>query len=323
MMNIKLNTIGLVFLLATFTLSCLVPDEVAAETSNDGKYLRKSIAVVDFSSRVADFQGGEGFVEMLTNALFQSQRFVVVDRAALWQVLDEQDFAASDRSASALKTALTGKVLPAQLLIIGAITSAATGGAQKTSSSRFSIAGINLGSGKAKASMTVIIRILDSSTGEIVDSVSVEHESESGGSDVSGCVFGVCGASDSADMKYWGKITEEVITKAVKEIIDRTRKIPLKGKLIRADGETIYVNVGERNGAGIGEVFSVYSPGEEMIDPDTGESLGSDMFKVGSIRLVSIQEKFSRASIETGSGFQPGYIVMLAARDSSSWAEPE
>lgn len=311
-----MNINWLVLLLATLMMSFLFSDEVEAQASNDGKHLRKSIAVVDFSSKVANFKGGSGFVEMLTNALFQSNRFVVVDRNALWQVLNEQDFVASDRSASALKTAVTGKVLPAQLLIIGAITDAATEGAQESSSSGINIMGFNLGSSKAKASMTVIMRILDSSTGEVLESVSVEHESESGGANASGCVFGVCGESDSSTSKYWSKITEEVIIKSVQAIIDRTRDIPLKGKLIKAEGETIYINVGARNGVGIDEVYSVYSPGEELIDSDTGESLGSDMFKVGSIRLINIKEKFSRASIVTGSGFQPGYIIMPAAGGS-------
>ena len=89
-------------------LFAFAPVAQAKKSEND-KYLRKSIAVVDFSSRVANFKGGAGFVEMLTNALFQSERFVVVERNSLWQVLDEQDFAASDRSAAALKTAVTGK----------------------------------------------------------------------------------------------------------------------------------------------------------------------------------------------------------------------
>lgn len=320
-MKTQLNMTKAVFLLSAIILGGAICTGAQAKKSKDAEHLRKSIAVVDFSSRVANFKGGSGFVEMLTNALFQSERFVVVDRDALWRVLDEQDFAASDRSASALKTAVTGKVLPAQLLIIGAITDAATEGAQSTSSTGINIKGFRFGGSRAKASMTVIIRILDSSTGEVLESISVEHESKSGGASVSGCVYGVCGGSDSAQGKYWAKITEEVINKAVDQIVDRTRAIPFKGKLIKSEGETIYTNVGARNGVKIGDTYSVYSPGEELIDPDTGESLGSDMFKVGSIRLINVQEKFSRASIETGSGFQPGHIIMPAIDSDSNWAD--
>lgn len=318
----KTSTCSNYLTLALLSLSLVLSTPATAQSPGTGKHLRKSIAVVDFSSRVADFKGGAGFTEMLTNALFQSDRFVVLDRAAIWQVLDEQDFAAGDRTASALQTAVTGKVIPAQLLIIGAITDAATKGAQKTSGSSFSVRGFRLGKNKQKSSMTVIIRILDSSTGEVIESVSIEHESTSGGTDVGGCVFGVCSGTQSAEGKYWAKITEEVIIKAVDEIVARTENIPLRGKLIKSDGDTMFANVGARNGVNIGDIFSVYSPGEELIDPDTGESLGSDMQKVGSIRLISVQEKFSRASVQTGGGFAQGYIIFPAAAGASSWEDP-
>ena len=78
--------------------------------------------------------------------------------------------------------------------------------------------------------------------------------------------------------------------------------------------------MGERNA---GDTFSVYSPGIELIDPDTGESLGSDMSKVGSIRLVNVQEKFSGAVVETGGGFQQGFIIMPSTAAGSSWNEPK
>jgi curli biogenesis system outer membrane secretion channel CsgG len=283
----------------------------------DGKNLRKSIAVVDFSSRISNFEGGAGMVEMLTNALFESDRFVVLDRDALWQVLDEQDFAASDRSANALQTAVKGKVLPAQLLIIGAITEWAPGSTD-SSGGGVSLAGIRFKKSKATARMGVVIRILDSSTAEVLESVSVEGEAEYSASDTGVCFGGACAGGSNMSTQGWAEVTEDVIKKAVKEIVSRTRDIAYRGKLIRIDGETIYTNTGERNGVENGDIFSVFSPGEELVDPDTGESLGSDMYKVGSIRLISVQEKFSRAIVETGSGFQEGHIIMPAT-GRSDW----
>lgn len=284
----------------------------------DGKNLRKSIAVVDFSSRVSNFEGGSGMLEMLTNALFESKRFVVLDRDALWQVLDEQDFAASDRSANALKTAMTGKVIPAQLLIIGAVTEWSPGSTD-SSGGGVSIAGIRFKKNKATARMGVIIRILDSSTAEVLESVSVEGEAEYSASDSGICYEGNCAGGGSMSTQNWAEVTEEVIKKAVKEIVSRTSDIAYRGKLIRIDGETIYTNSGTRNGVENGDIFSVFSPGEELIDPDTGESLGSDMFKVGSIRLINVQEKFSRAVVETGSGFQQGHIILPSSAGGSDW----
>lgn len=283
-----------------------------------GGGLKKSIAVVDFSSRVSNFEGGAGFVEMLTNALHESDKFVVLDRAALWQVLDEQDFAASDRSATALQTAMTGKVLPAQLLIIGAITEWAEG-STNSSGGGFSIGGFRLGGSKASARMGIVVRILDSSTGEVLESVSVEGEGKASSLNSGACYGDTCVGGDSAASETWAEVTEDVIKKAVDEIVDRTRDIPFQGKLIRVDGDTIYANAGARNGTESGDVFSVYSLGQELIDPDTGESLGADMSKVGSIKMVSVQEKFSKAIKVTGGGFRQGQVIKPSSGRGSSW----
>ena len=312
-MSVRYKNTCIVFVIITLLLAGL-----SNALGADGRNLRKSIAVVDFSSRISNFEGGAGMVEMLTNALFESDRFVVLDRAALWQVLDEQDFAASDRSASALQTAMTGKVIPAQLLIIGAITEWAPGSTD-SSGGGISVAGIRFKKSKATARMGVVIRIIDSSTAEVLESVSVEGEAEYTASDSGVCYGGACAGGNNMSTESWAEVTEDVIQKAVKEIVKRTRDIAYRGKLIRIDGETIYANAGERNGAENGDVFTVFSPGVDLIDPDTGESLGSDMYKVGSIRLINVQEKFSRAVVETGGDFQQGHIIIPAAAGGSDW----
>lgn len=282
------------------------------------KGLKKSIAVVDFSSRVSNFEGGSGFVEMLTNALLETDQFVVLDRQALWQVLDEQDFAASDRSANALKTAMTGKVLPAQLLVIGAITEYSEDSTD-SSGGGISLAGFRLNSNKASARMGAVVRILDSSTAEVLESVSVEGEANFSSADTGVCYGDACVGGSTMSTENWAEVAEDVIRQAVDEIIARTEDVPFEGKLIRVTEGTIYANAGDRNGAQNGDVFSVYSVGEELIDPDTGESLGADMFKVGSIKLVGVSEKFSRAVAVTGSNFQQGQVIKPAIGSGSSW----
>jgi curli biogenesis system outer membrane secretion channel CsgG len=284
--------------------------------SADG--LKKSIAVVDFSSRVENFEGGAGFVEMLTNALHESGQFVVLDRQALWQVLDEQDFAASDRSAQALKTAMTGKVLPAQLLVVGAITEYSEGSTD-SSGGGISLAGFKLNRKKASARMGAVVRVMDSSSAEILNSVSVEGEANYSSSDSGVCFGDACVGGNTMATENWSEVAEDVIRQAVEEIVASTKDIPFEGKLIRVQEGTIYANAGERNGAQNGDVFSVYSLGEELIDPDTGESLGSDMFKVGSIKLMGVNEKFSRAVAVTGSNFSAGQVIMPAQGSGSSW----
>jgi hypothetical protein len=85
--------------------------------------------------------------------------------------------------------------------------------------------------------------------------------------------------------------------------------IPFEGKVIKMKGDTVFTNIGKRNGLSQGDSFTVFSPGEEMIDPDTGENLGSDRTEVGKITITSVKDKFSKASILSGASFEKGFIV--------------
>jgi curli biogenesis system outer membrane secretion channel CsgG len=313
-MSLKFNLGTCQWVLGAVAALLLVAVQPVAAQST---HLKKTIAVSEFESRVSNFQGGAGMAEMLTNALIQSKRFVVLERQVINQVLDEQDFAASNRTAKALKSAETGKVIPSQLLIIGTITEYAA--ATKGSGGGLSIMGIRLNKSKSSSHIGLIIRIVDSTTGEVLDSVSVEGEASAGAFGGDACYGDVCTGGSSNTAQTTAQATEGVIQDAVDEIIERTKNIPFKGKLIRVDGSTLYANAGGRNGAKPGDTLSVYSPGVELIDPDTGESLGNDMSKVGSIKLVDVQEKFSRAVKVTGGGFQKGHILQPSSGGGSDW----
>jgi len=182
---------------------------------------------------------------------------------------------------------------------------------------------VHLKSGGTTTKIGLIIRIVDTSTGEVLDSVSVEGEAKGKSSSGSACFAGVCTGGSSSSSENYAGAAEVVITKAVKEIVNRSRDIPFQGKLIRVSGNKIYTDTGKRNGAARGDVFTVYEPGEELVDPDTGESLGSDMTAVGSIRLVDVQEKFARAVKETGSGFEKGEILKPSVLADSDWSTPK
>ena len=70
---------------------------------------------------------------------------------------------------------------------------------------------------------------------------------------------------------------------------------------------------GRRCQAGItaGDSFVVYSKGEELVDPETGITLGSEEEKAGRITVASVKEKYSVATIDEGEGFKRGDIIRL------------
>ena len=71
-------------------------------------------------------------------------------------------------------------------------------------------------------------------------------------------------------------------------IDDQMKELPWEGKIILVQGTTIYMKPGEDSGVKVGDTFAVYSQGQELIDPDTGLSLGSEESKIGTIQVTSL-----------------------------------
>jgi len=60
--------------------------------------------------------------------------------------------------------------------------------------------------------------------------------------------------------------------------------------------------------------FIVYSKGEEVIDPETGLSLGSETKKIGAIEVIAdfgLEGKACTAKITSGQGFKAGDIIRV------------
>jgi len=145
--------------------------------------LRYSITVSQFENRsgwYGSWDIGDAWGTVLTDMLTQTGRFIVLGETDMrYAAMDEQDFAASGRTASGKKAPVTGQMTPAQLLVKGAITHAQgdTGGA----GGGFRIKGIRIGGGGGKGEVNATIYIVDSTTGQVLASKSVvgTHERKS------------------------------------------------------------------------------------------------------------------------------------------------
>jgi curli biogenesis system outer membrane secretion channel CsgG len=272
--------------------------------------LKKVIAVSRFENKT-NYSGqinlGDGMADQLADALMQSGKFVVVERQTLEDVIAEQDLAASGRFAKA-KSAATGKLVPAQILIKGTITEFEAQSRQ--GGTGISFQGISLGSSKASAHVGLILRIIDTTTGQILDSVRIEEKAEAGGMRIGLNIKGVSFGTEDFKKTPLGKAVQIAIDKAVVQIAEKLDNLAFEGRIVKVDGGLIYTNIGLRNGASVGDTFTVYALGEELVDPETGELLGSEKTKVGSIKLTSVQEKFSKAQAEVGGGFERGMVLV-------------
>lgn len=121
---------------------------------------------------------GRDLAGMLTNELASLGKFKIVERAKLGAVLDEQDLADSGRISKS-SGAKIGKLTGAQYLVFATVTSfdsqsRGTGGG-------VSFRGISVGGKKEDAYIAVDLRVVDTTTGEIAYSRTVEARASSYG----------------------------------------------------------------------------------------------------------------------------------------------
>lgn len=152
------------------------------------------IAVADFDVKAAKAGGeiGSGLREMLVTALLNSSRFSVLERQALAAVMQEQELSASGASQAGAGGPQRGKIKTADLIITAAVTEfepqasggkAGIGGGGGVGSG--SLGGL-LGASLNKAHMALDIRIVDTSTSEVLAATRVQGQA----SDISGSIMG-------------------------------------------------------------------------------------------------------------------------------------
>lgn len=156
---------------------------------------------------------GRDLASMLTNELASTENFKIVERAKLGKVLEEQDLAEAGR-VSKKTGAKIGKLTGAQYLVYATVTAfdtntAGTGGG-------IGFRGISLGGKKEEAYLAIDLRVVDTTTGEIEFTRTVEGRATSYG--VSGGLSR--GGFSGGLSKYEKTPTGKAIRGAIIEITD-------------------------------------------------------------------------------------------------------
>ncbi len=170
------------------------------------------LAVTEFRNDTSAgwWSGGVGrdLAGMLTNELAGTGKFKLVEREKLAAVLDEQDLAASGR-VSKSSGAKIGKMTGAQYLVIATLTAYEED--VKGAGGGLSYRGIGLGGKKEEAYMAVDLRVVDTTTGEVEYTRTIEARSSSGGLNVSVYRGGFGGSLGGYEKTPAGKAIRAVI----------------------------------------------------------------------------------------------------------------
>jgi len=275
--------------------------------------LKKRIAVVNFEDRAHyGHDIGQGIADMLVTKLVETHQFLVIERSELDAVLTEQGLGQSGL-VTEQSAAKVGQLLGVEMIVTGSVSEFGEK-ESKVGGGLGSFGGFNIGVATKTARCAVDIRLVNTNTGEIIAAKSADGEDSSTGLDNVGIEDINFHNSTTWDNTQLGKAARIAIDKCVEYVNDGMGDIPWEGKIIKAsDDGTIFMKPGSKGGVTPGMVFSVYRPGEDLIDPDTGLSLGSEEKKIGEIQYTTdvADGKAGKAIVKSGTGFDRGDLIRV------------
>lgn len=290
---------------------------IFAQQADQLKRLKKRVAVFEFEDKTEHrwhwWTGqpvGQGMADMLVTELVKSGKYRVIERQAIESIIKEQRLGLSG-AVTPQSAAKIGQLLGVELAIVGSVTE--FGYKKGGSGIRLKQKGFGFGIKSASASVGIDVRFINTSTGEILAADNVRKEKSKKGLAIDTKKLAFKNRNEF-DESLVGKATREAIHEIMKKIDIQMANVPWQAKVITVKGNTVYINSGAEAGVKVGDVFVVYSKGEELIDPDTGLSLGAIESKIGEIGVTNNNignGKASQCVIRSGSGFKQGDLVRV------------
>ena len=221
----------------------------------------------------ADKRIFDTLLDRITNGIVNTRKFNVVDNARLKETLVEHhkvDVGMSSEKDAPKK----GKVKCAGYVIYGTVLSL---GVQSDSANISGVVGR-----KFKATTELNVRFMDVESGELVASKTVS------------CV------KSYSDLRSTNKQTasnqhkqtvQASIQGAADKVVEELMELAFPTVIIKVGRDNVYVNLTKER-ARYGAMLNVFSVGEALTDPDTGEPLGDAEEKVGTLRITRVAPKY-------------------------------
>lgn len=247
---------------------------------------------------------GKGISDELVTELLNTNKFRLIEREQIDKVLKEQNFGTGGRvdTGSAAKI---GKILGVQFLVMGRVTefsfkSSEVGGISLKK-------GVGLGLKSTKANVAIDARLVDTSSAEIISSVTGKGAKSTANVKVAYKWDAIALGSDEFRQTDLGKATREAVTSVAKQLGEKaygsgqgpSQPDKITGVVAYAGDSKVIINIGSSSGIKAGMVFVVQHVLEVVKDPNTGEVIDEVSEAVAEIKVTEVKEKSATCAVVT------------------------
>lgn len=256
----------------------VVAQEVSEEDSETSQVKRMAVVIKEFVNKSgAPEELFETLRSRITNDIVNTRKFDVYEREYLDTLVKEVELSqkgvtssGEDDTTAGFRSA--GYIIYGNVLNLGLDRAWGTVGEVQAS--------------RQNAKVEIQLRFADLKTGKIIASKEVVGTATQ--SDITSQGAG------TKEGNFERVLIEKAIDRASGKVVEELMELafPLKVLLVR-DG-LVCINLPKER-AKLEDVYEIFSVGEEIVDPDTGESLGKDEIYIGKVKIVDIKPKISYA----------------------------
>ncbi len=234
----------------------------------------------------------------LIDRMNATRKFQVVARNDLDAILKEQDFASSGNVAPNDKSAAQQfKIAGVKYLVVTTVDDFQDYNEVAT------FQGTGRSATKRVIRLSCIGKIYDSTTGKLLESTNFQISNK-----------------DVSENKTYsvrdGNLNEDLLVAIAREmsgkIANRVADVIFPPKVLSKRGKQITINRGDGTDIAVGQIWNVFALGEELIDPDTGESLGREEILIGKVKIIGVLPKTSTAEIIEDLGIDKEAVLRKA-----------
>lgn len=260
---------------------------------------RPRIAVMNFQNNSqwswwGDQLGGAAADEIITQ-LVKGNKFSVIERQQLQAILQEQHLGQSGLTNPAT-AAKVGQLLGAQLIMTGSIT--------QFSIERTQLGVRGIGGAYSKAESKLDVRVIDTSTGEILLASEGTGSKRMGGGYFKG-INGERTFDQGAAAEALRPAVEDVVAKISAQTFKVASVVPPvpAAQIVGSRDGSYYINKGQGAGIKVGQRFAVEHVVDEIKDAD-GKVLDRVTKQTGTLEVTQVLANSSIAKLVDGTAAQ-------------------
>jgi len=238
----------------------------------------------------------ESLDSQLIDRINATRKFDVVGRSDLDNIIKEQDLGASG-NVDAKTAAQAGKLTGAKYLLMATVDD------YQDYVEKATFAGTGDTATKRVFRLSIVGKIYDSTTGKLLESANFQTGNDE---------FKQIQQERNYSVKD-GELSDEMMVAVSRSMAEKiavhVADVIFPAKILIRNDNEVTINRGEGAGMAVGDTFNVFALGQELIDPDTKESLGHQEVKVGQVKITEVDPKFSKATILQDTGIDKGAIL--------------